>query len=208
MSEQHHIPHIRAEIASPACDGGFARPAPMAALAQNPRKTAIMSKIRFARDVIRLRDSLPYGQRPTDLDVRIAWLLARWQNNTPSHEKLARAAHCCVRSVGNAMNRLRDLGVLDWKPRFIRLAGGHWARATNSYFFPEQSSLPTARAARPRPTTRSIKQPIFKCPATVAGSIKPGFSMAEITARRHAALVESWNARRSGGSGGSTARVA
>ena len=48
---------------------------------------------------VQARRNLPYGQRPTDLHIRVMFLLARWQNASPSHAKLARAAHCHRNSV-------------------------------------------------------------------------------------------------------------
>jgi DNA-binding transcriptional MocR family regulator len=96
------------------------------------------------------RDTLPRGQRPTDLHVRIMFVLARWQHATPSHAKLAKAAHCHRNSVGNALRRLRGLGLVTWEPRHIRIGGGHFAQASNHYLFPSNTSLPPARPAKIR----------------------------------------------------------
>ena len=80
-----------------------------------------MTPIQCAYRAVQARRSLPHGQRPTDLHIRVVFLLARWQNASPSHAKLARAAHCHRNSVLNALHRLRDLGLLTWERQFIRL---------------------------------------------------------------------------------------
>lgn len=58
--------------------------------------------------------TLRHGDRPTKAHLRVARVLARWQHRSPSHAKLARAAHVCRRTVINALNRFRWLGLLDW----------------------------------------------------------------------------------------------
>jgi DNA-binding transcriptional MocR family regulator len=77
---------------------------------------------------------LPHGTRPTRLHVRIARTLARWSSPTPSHGKLARAVGCCVRTVQNALGRLRELGLLSWKARFETTRTGTYRRS-NHYLF-------------------------------------------------------------------------
>lgn len=124
-----------------------------------------MTPNQAAYRAVQARRTLPHGQRPTDLHVRIAFLLARWQNDSPPHAKLARAAHCHRNSVANALRRLRDLGVLTWEKRFIRLRGGHIAQASNRYLFPSNSCLPTARPVTTRKDIKSSsllpKQSLF-----------------------------------------------
>jgi hypothetical protein len=78
---------------------------------------------------------LPRGQRPTELHLDIARLLARWQHPCPSHSKLARAAGCCIRTVQNALNRLRGLGLLDWTHQGAVVASGRRLRLPNRYRF-------------------------------------------------------------------------
>ena len=91
---------------------------------------------------VQARRTLPYGQRPTDLHVRIMFLLARWQHASPPHAKLARAAHCHRNSVLNALHRLRDLGLLSWERQFSRLRGGWFAQTTNRYSFETSAPKP------------------------------------------------------------------
>jgi DNA-binding transcriptional MocR family regulator len=156
-----------------------------------------MTPNQFYFRVLDARDKLPHGQRPTDAHVRIADQMRRWQNNSPSHTKLARACNVCRETVGNAMKRFRELGLLTWEPRFIRLIGGFMARASNRYFFPEQSSLP---AAKPKPyrallaLRKNIKKGIFTCSANFPqGSdtpMKPGISEAEFAAFRQARVAK------------------
>ena len=100
-----------------------------------------MTPSQFAWNAVHARDTLPHGERPTDLHIRIAWLLARWQNPCPSHAKLARAAHCHRNSVVNALHRFRDLGLLSWQHQTTRLCGGWVARTVNRYLFKASEKL-------------------------------------------------------------------
>jgi hypothetical protein len=93
-----------------------------------------MTPNQSAYRAVQARRSLPHGQRPTDLHVRVMFLLARWQHASPSHAKLARAAHCHRNSVLNALHRLRDLGLLTWEKQFQRVRGWHLQTA-NRYVF-------------------------------------------------------------------------
>ena len=91
-----------------------------------------MTPIQAAYRAVQARRSLPHGQRPTDLHIRVMFLLARWQSASPPHAKLARAAHCHRNSVGNALHRLRDLGLLAWERQFVRLRGGWVAQVAKT----------------------------------------------------------------------------
>jgi hypothetical protein len=92
---------------------------------------------------VQARRTLPHGQRPTDLHVRVMFLLARWQDASPPHAKLAKAAHCHRNSVLNALHRLRSLGLLTWAPQFIQRHG--WRlRTANRYAF-TSNALPAPR---------------------------------------------------------------
>jgi hypothetical protein len=103
-----------------------------------------MTPIQCANRAVVARRSLPHGQRPTDLHIRVMFILARWQHASPPHAKLARAAHCHRNSVLNALCRLRDLGLLAWKRQFVRLRGGWVAQVANRYRF-ESNPLPPVR---------------------------------------------------------------
>jgi hypothetical protein len=116
--------------------------------ASQSRGDQTMTPIQAAYRAKIARDTLPCGQRPTDLHVRIMFVLARWQHATPSHAKLAKAAHCHRNSVGNALQRLRGLGLVTWEPRHIRIGGGHFVQASNRYLFPSNTSLPPARPVK------------------------------------------------------------
>jgi DNA-binding transcriptional MocR family regulator len=93
-----------------------------------------MTPNQFCYQVYLAQRLLPHGTRPTRLHVRIARTMARWSSPTPSHRKLARAASCCVRTVQNALGRLRRLGLLRWQSRFETLRTGTWRRS-NRYLF-------------------------------------------------------------------------
>jgi DNA-binding transcriptional MocR family regulator len=77
-------------------------------------------------------DTLPHGQRPTELHVRVAAKLAFWRSPCPSHRALARASRCSRGTVLNALGRLRALGLLSWAHRTA--CGTGWAaRTSNAY---------------------------------------------------------------------------
>jgi hypothetical protein len=108
-----------------------------------------MTPNQCAWNAVQARRSLPHGQRPTDLHIRVVFLLARWQHASPCHAKLARAAHCHRNSVGNALHRLRGLGLLTWERQFTRVHG--WRlQIANRYLFVGNLALPPARAVQPR----------------------------------------------------------
>jgi DNA-binding transcriptional MocR family regulator len=50
----------------------------------------------------------------------------------PSHETLAKRAHCAVSTVQRALQQARRLGLVNWTERRIR-AGWRWLRSSNSY---------------------------------------------------------------------------
>lgn len=79
-------------------------------------------------------DTLPHGQRPTEMHIRIAAKLAFWRSRTPTHRAIARAARCSRGTVLNALSRLRTLGLLSWSARVV--CGRGWAvRVANAYDF-------------------------------------------------------------------------
>jgi DNA-binding transcriptional MocR family regulator len=121
-----------------------------------------MTPNQFGHAVTMARRTLPHGQRPTSNHVKIAWLLARWQNPNPPHAKLARAANVHRNTVGNALHRFRALGLLTWQRQVIRLGGGWVAQIANRYFFPEQPSLPLPKPLATANKTK--KDSIFSCP--------------------------------------------
>jgi len=95
----------------------------------------------FAYHVHLAHTLLPHGDRPTRKHMRVARMLARWQHPSPSHAKLARAAGCCVRTVQNALNRLRGLGLLDWRQQRWLSRWSGWRRLANRYLFNAPFSL-------------------------------------------------------------------
>jgi DNA-binding transcriptional MocR family regulator len=141
---------------------------------------AFLAAVQHARDV------LPFGQRPTDLHVRVAAKLAFWRNAHPSHRSLARAAKCSRRTVRRALARLSALGLLSWTRRV--LVGRGWrARIANGYAF---SSMPLSSTS-----LKSIKIP---CSATLSpsGTQPPSAGLAEVAQRRRAVLEAAWRTRK------------
>jgi hypothetical protein len=124
-----------------------------------------------AYQAVQARRSLPFGQRPTDLHIRIVFLLARWQDASPPHAKLAKAAHCHRNSVLNALHRLRDLGLLDWIRQTLRVRG--WGIQTaNRYLFVSNLALPPVRpvAARKDRKLSSLLGPQLLCSGAIETS--------------------------------------
>ena len=100
---------------------------------------------------------LPHGERPTRKHVAVARALSRWQHAMPSHVRLARTAGCCVRTVGNALRRLRELGLLDWSPVYAALHSGRRLRLPNRYRFVASFLLFTGRLEKTKiPTKESL----------------------------------------------------
>jgi hypothetical protein len=97
------------------------------------RRKPLMTPVQFLDQVYRARRELPHGRRPTPIHVKIARLLARWQHPCPSHGKLARATKCCVRTVQNALNRLRGLGLLSWAHQGATMRSGRRLQLPNRY---------------------------------------------------------------------------
>lgn len=87
----------------------------------------------FLDQVYHARRELPHGRRPTPIHVKIARLLARWQHPCPSHGKLARATKCCVRTVQNALNRFRGLGLVSWVHQGATMRSGRRLQLPNRY---------------------------------------------------------------------------
>ena len=108
-----------------------------------------MTPNQCAYRAVAARRSLPHGQRPTDLHIRIAFILARWQHASPAHAKLARAAHCHRSTVLNALHRLRDLRLIAWE-RQTQVVRGWRIQTANRYLFVSNLPLPPARTMQPR----------------------------------------------------------
>ena len=96
-------------------------------------------------------------------------LRARWQDPSPAHAKLARAAHCHRNSVGNALHRLRDLGLMTWERQTLRVHG--WRlQVANRYLFMSNASLPPART---RPVGKGRKLSALIASETLCSGGRP-----------------------------------
>jgi DNA-binding transcriptional MocR family regulator len=140
----------------------------------------------FLAAVVAARDSLPFGQRPTDTHVRVAAKLAFWRSANVSHRSLSRAAKCSRRTVIRALARLRALGLLDWTARTV--CGRGWtARIANAYHF----------APKPLSST-SLESIKIQCSANLSLPSRqpPGAGLAEVAQRRLSVLAEAWRARK------------
>jgi hypothetical protein len=106
---------------------------------------------------------LPHGERPTAKHLRVARQLARHPHTQPSHRQLASAAGCCVRTVQNALNRFRDLGMLQWQhvyDRRMRPSDQRRQRA-NLYLFIGSFLFPPAKRRRALSLGTKIQNPVF-----------------------------------------------
>jgi hypothetical protein len=76
----------------------------------------------------------------------------------PSHELLARRARCCVRTVQDALQAARRLGLVDWAAQRVRAA---WRslRASNRYVLklPAGAVQPGSHGPRRRTTGKSCR---------------------------------------------------
>ena len=113
-----------------------------------------MTPNQCAYRAVAARRSLPHGQRPTDLHIRIAFILARWQHASPAHAKLARAAHCHRSTVLNALHRLRDLGLIAWE-RQTQVVHGWRIQTANRYLFVSNLPLPPVRSVSAKKDRKS-----------------------------------------------------
>jgi hypothetical protein len=121
------------------------------------------------------RQTLKHGQRPTPKHLKVLRVLAHWEGHSPSHAKLARAAKVSVRTVQNALTRLRGLGLLAWthQRRFTRWSG--WRRLANRYTFQAFSLLLV-----PAPKKEGSK---------ILNPIRP---LGKLSPEAHAALLVKW----------------
>jgi hypothetical protein len=123
-----------------------------------------MTPAQFSYHVWLAHRTLRHGVRPTRLHLKIARLLARWQNPMPSHAKLARAADCCERTVQNALNRFRELGLLTWRHQAARMRSGQWLRLPNRYRFMATFLLSAGAAKEEGSKTQTPKLSLGKLP--------------------------------------------
>ena len=118
---------------------------------------------------------LPHGQRPTKKHLDVARYMARWQHPCPSHGKLARAAGVCVRTVQNALTRLRSLGMLAWTRQGGWMQSGRALRLPNRYSF-EASFL--------------LLVPVAKKEGSKI--LNPESTLGKLSPEAHAALLVKW----------------
>ena len=131
-----------------------------------------MTPAQFSYNVHLANKLLPHGTRPTRLHVRIARLMARWQHPCPSHGRLARAAGCCIRTVGNALSRLRDLGMLTWRHQGATMRSGRRLQITNRYLFKAPFSLFAVPRTVRSESTKSPNLQVGKLPAEALQALR------------------------------------
>jgi hypothetical protein len=124
--------------------------------------------------------TLKHGERPTPRHLRVLRRLVRHPDNIPSHRTLALQAKVCIRTVGNALRRAADLGLLSWTKRGTTLPDGRVWQLPNRYTFLNSLCF---LFAPPRP-----KQPrekvLFLCtPENWVGKLAP---------EEHQALLVKW----------------
>lgn len=94
-----------------------------------------MTPQQFVFHTMQAHRTLPHGERPTRLHVDVARAVARSPHAMPSHVRIARRAGVCVRTVGNALRRLRGLGLIAWSGQVRHLPSGEIRRLPNRYRF-------------------------------------------------------------------------
>jgi predicted ArsR family transcriptional regulator len=139
----------------------------------------------FLDRVTHARDTMPYGQRPTDTHCRIAAKLAFWRSANVTHRAIARAAKCSARTVRRALARLRTLGLLAWTRRVV--VGRGWrAQIANRY------------TIVPKPlSSASLESIRIQCSVSLSASrTSTSAGLAEVAKQRLTALTEAWRARK------------
>jgi hypothetical protein len=107
----------------------------------------------------------------TELHHRIAtWLLGCLVvegRDQLTHAEIATALKCSMRTVGDALRRLRGIGLLDWGHQFIRRHGRRW-QLGNLYWLRHPSD-----AAAPRPDLRRQRRGSAPEPENLSGLCRP-----------------------------------
>jgi MarR-like DNA-binding transcriptional regulator SgrR of sgrS sRNA len=83
----------------------------------------------------------------------------------PTLATIARRAFCVVRTVQRALAQLRDLGVLTWVRRIVRLADGRGRKAARAA---TMTRIEAERALRPRGIGPQLRLHLLK------GRLRPG----------------------------------
>lgn len=127
----------------------------------------------------------------------------------PSHQRLARLAGCCERTVRNALDMLKACGLLDWTRR-IRRDPKIGARQTSSAFrlliaklerlahVPRPQRAPRRNATR-EATAATVAQRSAEGAAAMLDELRPTISAAERLKQRYAALYATSLNRRNAG---------
>src|SRR3954468_6475540 len=92
----------------------------------------------------------------------------------PSHAAIARKARMCERSVQNALNRLRSLGILNWLRRFHKEYGPWGVRhqkGKNALPHPQPPDSPKSRP----PATAAARVGCGPAPARAADAGRGGY---------------------------------
>lgn len=94
----------------------------------------------------------------------------------PTLATIARRAFCVVRTVQRALAQLRDLGVLTWIRRIVRLPDGRGVQTSNSYVLeaPPAPSAPPQEQSRPVEPLRLLRKVGNKLEKTFMAAMSTG----------------------------------
>jgi DNA-binding transcriptional MocR family regulator len=129
--------------------------------------------------VQRARDTLPHGQRPTDLHTRVAAMLAYWRGSRhPTHRQLARAARTTRRTVQRALARFLILGLLGWDVRKVSAT----RRLPNAYRLGIREILPRAKLSPP-PSPAPLRPDLAAALARLGAAVAAREALARVAGR-------------------------
>jgi AraC-like DNA-binding protein len=114
----------------------------------------------------------------------------------PAQETIARRAGCCVRTVSTAFRRLRNLGLLDWVQRLVRIAQ-QVRQTSNAYCFRPDNPVPPPAVRCERKPCREAKLSTIPplSPLPLLDRIEAQAVLRAVAAKRQAAAAAAWVVR-------------
>ena len=89
------------------------------------------------------------------IGVELLQLLSQNGALYPTQDTIAQRVSCCLRTVSNALRRFRNLGLMDWVRRLIRICRDV-QQTSNAYWF-RIESLPSADIRCGRKSCRRVR---------------------------------------------------
>ncbi len=130
-----------------------------------------------------------------DVAHALAYYLALG-TDTPSYAQLAERAGCAVRTVGRALPRLNDRGLVWWRRRGEE-RGGQWRRITSRYRLGRQMpAVITYRSRKGHPVRGSQEVRKKAAQERAPDAAEARRCLGEVAERRAPAILAAWQARR------------